>query len=555
MKQKTITHSCVQETVPRRPPDGGFRSELSSGMIIDERYELIDSLGQGGMSEVFSAMHLTLREPRALKVLPQSCGDDELAVERFTREARTTVRLKHPNIVEVSDAGVDQAGHRFIVMELLRGETLANWMKRTPVADRGEAYIREVLTLLLAVCEGVTAIHTEGVLHRDLKPSNIFLHRDEEGHVCPKILDFGIARDLRLGEDKLTVAGQITGSIDYVSPEQMEEKEPDFRADVYSLGVVLYNALTGATPMGDTTRAMIVVRSVDHNYRIIPPSRHNGQVPRYLDRITAKALERNPDKRYATVKELAEAIAPLPVMHPVAQERVVPKRRPLVWAAVTAVLLAVTAGGGHLWLQRRHGPRAAVGAPLKTPPVIAADARSPVSKTPIAKPPSPEAPTPGAVSPLQSPVEQEPPRRTPTAPRQRHRAMKPPSSKRDAPDVEDLVNEGYAELGNTNYRTAAALFEQAVDQNPRAARAWFGLARVAFENREYTTALDKIDRAIRYRDQARWRIFRGEILLAKGDRDAAAEEWRRVLDRSPEDSRARKVANNHLRKIGASSGE
>ena len=116
--------------------------------------------------------------------------------------------------------------------------------------------------------------------------------------------------------------------------------------------------------------------------------------------------------------------------------------------------------------------------------------------------------------------------------------------------MDDLLREGYAELGNMNFNTAAALFEQVLEQSSKESRAWFGLSKVAFEKRDYRAALEKVDRALRLRDRARWRIFRGEILLAKGDRATAAREWQQVLDRYPDDEKAKKVASGHLSKIG-----
>jgi serine/threonine protein kinase len=581
VKQKKITHSCVPETIPRRPSGARYRSELSPGTVIDNRYELLTFLGKGGMSEVFEAIHLTLREPRALKVLPRSAGDDDVAVERFQREARTTVKLKHPNIVEMSDAGVSEEGHRYLVMELLRGETMADWLSHIPLSDRREGFIRELILLLLDVLKGLGAAHEQGVLHRDLKPSNIFLHRNENDEIVPKILDFGIARDLGIGESKLTVAGQITGSIAYVSPERLEENEFDYRSDLYSLGVILYEALSGATPTGETSRAMVIVRSVDANFRIIPPSRHNPHVPRYLDRITLKALSRNPDGRYASADELSEVLAALPILHPaIPGEEIKPDnarhrgRRTAVGITIALLLLAVAAVvAADRWglldtvlpsALRELSPNAPPAPPISAAMPVAEPSAPLPAEEPVAEPPPPPPEEPVTEPVLPEPTAEEPAQEDsqtasppPKSPPSRgHRRSENHSQKPSQEgNAEALVKDGYTELGNMNYRTAESLFQKAIDLNPRSARAWFGLSKVAFEKRDYGTALTRVNRALGYQDRARWRIFRGEIRLAKRDRAGAIWEWQQVIDRFPEDKLAKKVAIGHLQKAGASPGK
>jgi serine/threonine protein kinase len=248
--------------------------------------EILDFIGRGGMGEVYRARQLNLDRVVALKVLPPQLDADPMFAERFTREARTLAKLNHPNIVTLFEFG-ERGGLFFLLMEYVQGTDLRRLMMDTSLTPH------ESLAIVSQICDSLQYAHDLNIVHRDVKPENILV--DERGHV--KIADFGLAKLLTPSGPapslSLTQPRQVVGTPHYMSPEQMERPQTvDRRADIYSLGVVFYELLTGELPLG----------------RFAPPSRRSGATP-LLDPIVLRTLERNPDDRYQQARELHAEVA------------------------------------------------------------------------------------------------------------------------------------------------------------------------------------------------------------------------------------------------------
>ena len=265
------------------------------GRVLDEKYRLNSRLGEGGMGTVYRATHLLIDRPVAVKVLHQRFVEDEAAQERFRREARAAGRLNHTNAVTVTDFGRTIDGCVYIVMELLEGRNLREVLAFESPLDNGRA-----VALMLQVAAAVEAAHESGVIHRDLKPANIFIVQPNNLPPLVKVLDFGIAKlaaDSLDDSDQspLTLTGVMIGTPRYMSPEQCDGAHLTPAADVYSLGIILYEMLTGATPF---TGASPLAVALQHSSK--PPRRPTELVPGIppeLERVVLHALEKNPLNR------------------------------------------------------------------------------------------------------------------------------------------------------------------------------------------------------------------------------------------------------------------
>ncbi len=268
---------------------------MSVQALADGRYRVEDVLGRGGMASVYLARDEELERPVAVKVLAEHLADQPDFRDRFLREARLAAQLSHPNIVQVFDVG-EEDGSPFIVMECVEGSTLADELK-----ERGPLGPDEVVDLALQICGGLEHAHAAGLVHRDIKPQNLLLRPD--GTV--KIADFGIARAAET--TKLTQKGSVLGTAAYLAPEQALGEEVTAAADLYSLGCVLYELLTGRTPYVFETLPELVVK---HREEVIPPVRElRSDVPGRLEAAVMHALARNPEYRPESAAALAEELA------------------------------------------------------------------------------------------------------------------------------------------------------------------------------------------------------------------------------------------------------
>ena len=279
-----------------------------TGELIDNRYLLKHVVAAGGMATIYFALDLRLDRPVAVKIMHPHLANDEDFVGRFIREAKAAAALAHPNIVAIQDQGWNEGGVPavFIVMEYIEGFTL-----RDVIAEQGALGVNESLRYFAPVLSAMSAAHKSGILHRDIKPENILISKD--GRV--KVADFGLAKGVQLGSTLTVESSVILGSVSYLSPEQVERGLSDMRSDVYSLGIVLFEMLTGKKPFDGESPIQIAYMHVNEN--VAAPSTLNPAIPAELDEIVLKATANNPDKRFKDAGEMHEqALAVLTKLDP-----------------------------------------------------------------------------------------------------------------------------------------------------------------------------------------------------------------------------------------------
>ena len=268
---------------------------MAGTRILNDRYEVGAPLGKGGMAHVYRGTDRVLDRTVAIKVLAGKYAEDDRFVARFRREAQAAAGLSHPNIVGVYDTGGEDGKH-YIVMEFVEGETLANVLRREGRLDPDRA-----AAIAVEVATALHAAHDRGLVHRDVKPGNVMIDRD--GRV--KVVDFGIAR--AAADDTLTQTGLVLGTASYLSPEQAQGVPVDARSDVYSLGCVLFEMLTGRPPFEGDTPVSIAYKHVNeappHPRELVP------SLPPHLDEAATRALEKDPDARFPTAEAFRQAIA------------------------------------------------------------------------------------------------------------------------------------------------------------------------------------------------------------------------------------------------------
>jgi serine/threonine protein kinase len=275
-----------------------------TGRTIAGRYNVIRRLGEGGMGVVYSAMDSRLEKQVAIKVLKEDFAHRTDVVARFTQEAKSAARIKHENVLDVTDYGGTEDGSFYIAMELLVGTDLADVL-----AKEGAVELHRALNVAIQVTRALGAAHGKGIVHRDLKPENVFLVRADDGREVVKIVDFGIAQMKDMtgqGGKKLTQTGMIFGTPEYMSPEQAKGASIDHRVDIYAVGVILYEMAAGRTPfVGDSFMGILT----QHLYEPAPAIlslNPNAQITPEYEAVIAKALAKNPDERYQSMQELGD---------------------------------------------------------------------------------------------------------------------------------------------------------------------------------------------------------------------------------------------------------
>ena len=267
-------------------------SDPLDGALLDGRYRVEDKIATGGMSTVYRGLDVRLDRPVALKVMDARYANDSQFLTRFQREARAVARLKDPGLVAVYDQGLD-AAHPFLVMELVEGGTLRELLR-----ERGPMPPHAAAAVLRPVLGGLAVAHRAGLVHRDIKPENVLISDDGE----VKLADFGLVR--AIAEASITSTSVILGTAAYLSPEQVSSGAADPRSDVYAVGILAYELVTGATPFsGDNPLAVAYLR-IDHDVPL--PSSAISGVPPQFDELVARATARNPDDRYADAGQMAE---------------------------------------------------------------------------------------------------------------------------------------------------------------------------------------------------------------------------------------------------------
>jgi len=306
---------CPRDATPlvRDAGDEGAAVDPLVGKLVGESYQIVRVVGEGGMGRVYEARHLRLKERRfAVKTLHADLAKNPEIVARFMREAESASSLSHPNVVDVFDVHSLADGTPYFVAELLEGEELAEYVR-----TRGPLDARMAASVGRQVCRALAVAHARGIVHRDMKPENIFVLRSsiealasgEATTVTVKVLDFGISK--AAGDDRthLTKTGMIMGTPSYMAPEQARGRHVDHRADVYSVGAVLYYAITGKRPFDsdDPTATLSMVLTQDP----VRPRTIDPRIPESLELVVQRAMAKDPRERFATMAELEKALAPI----------------------------------------------------------------------------------------------------------------------------------------------------------------------------------------------------------------------------------------------------
>ena len=267
---------------------------IIKGLKINDRYQIVRTIGEGGMANVYLARDLILNRDVAVKILRGDLADDEKFVRRFQREAINASSLSHPNIVEMYDVGEDD-GKYYIVMEYVEGKTLKSLIKK-----RGALTLPEVIDIMLQLTSAIACAHDSNIIHRDIKPQNVLIK--EDGIV--KITDFGIA--MALNSNELTQTNTVMGSVHYLPPEQANGRGATVKSDIYSLGIVMYELLTGEIPFKGDNAVEIAIKQMKN--QIPSVCSINDQIPQSVENIILKACAKNPKNRYNNVLEMYKDI-------------------------------------------------------------------------------------------------------------------------------------------------------------------------------------------------------------------------------------------------------
>ncbi len=314
------------------------RSTLQPGVLLAQRYEIVQILGQGGMGAVYKATDRELNRTVAIKVIRPDLARDQGIVDRFKQELLLAHQVTHRNVIRIYDLS-EADGMKFITMEYVEGENLL-----TLIHDKKKFSPEESVEIMQQVCRALEAAHTVGVIHRDLKPQNIM--RDKTGRIL--VMDFGLARTLE-GEG-MTQSGALVGTMEYMSPEQALGKPLDQRSDIYALGLIFYEMLTGRMPFkADSALASLIKRTQE---RVSPVSDHDGSIPQSVSDIVSKCLERDLDLRYKTAADLLADLETWQGKRAGAtlsfEPKIGPWGRTIPWPSITAgVIVVILAIGGY----------------------------------------------------------------------------------------------------------------------------------------------------------------------------------------------------------------
>ncbi|MGV8039021.1 MAG: serine/threonine-protein kinase [Thermoanaerobaculaceae bacterium] len=313
--------------------------------LFEGKYEIITKLKEGGMGAVYKVRHRLLDEVRVIKLIRPQLESDEAIRARFLREARTAVRLRHPNIAQFYDFSMDDDGNAFIVMEFIEGITLEEMITRV-----GPPPLPLALVIAEQSLQPIGYLHRRNTIHRDISPDNLMLSRNDEGFPLVKLIDLGIAKVLeeeghsQITRRGLTGTGMFLGKVRYASPEQFHAQEGvsmDARSDLYSFGLVLYELLTGLHPIRGSSVPSFIAGHLFHPPMPFGESDPEGRIPEELRAVVLRALAKSPDARFASAEAFIQALAPIKARHPLSPEDAV-----VTLDGVTAVFTQKTQVGG-----------------------------------------------------------------------------------------------------------------------------------------------------------------------------------------------------------------
>lgn len=348
------------------PDDGSIltsgtkKGDLFIGKTIGEKYRVIEKLGDGGMGSVYKAEHLLMSRNVALKVLRRSLADDsenDEFVRRFQGEARTASKISHPNAITIHDFGLE-GDTPYLVMELNEGKSL-----KSILAETGALPLSRICTIMRQVCDAVDEAHAYGIVHRDLKPDNIMISQKRDGSDYAVVLDFGIAKILGGGggdkDSAMTKTGAVIGTPKYMSPEQVIARELDGRSDIYSLGIILFEMLTGEVPFEADSAMQLMIRHVNEVPTPVRELKPSLGISQAIESVVAKALEKEQANRHQTVVEFIEELEAAAngtsassssdvflSSEAVVHSNSSSSSKPRSWSAIAAVLSLLLLGGG-----------------------------------------------------------------------------------------------------------------------------------------------------------------------------------------------------------------
>lgn len=307
LKTKRVCLECLQEFPEQLgicPNDGSPLNKLTEdpfvGTVLADRYKMLSLLGKGGLSSVYKAQHCQLGKMFAIKIIHAYFMSDVITVKRFQLEAKSLGKLSHRNLIAVQDFGITTRGLPYLVMDFVEGIDLAHIIFKKPLE------IERALPIFMQLCDGLEHAHSQGIIHRDLKPSNIMIVR-ENGHEIVKIIDFGLAKSIAVeSQEKLTATGSVFGSPQYMSPEQCLGRKADHRSDIYSLGCLMYECVTGKPPFDSDSPVEILTKQLAEEPPAFPES---ANLPGWLKAEIFTALRKDPAHRQQSASQLKEALA------------------------------------------------------------------------------------------------------------------------------------------------------------------------------------------------------------------------------------------------------
>jgi eukaryotic-like serine/threonine-protein kinase len=367
--QRSAMPSRRQQPSPARTDPAQVIEGVALGDLLLDKYRIERVVGVGGMGVVVAAEHIHLKKKVAIKLLRPEAGHNPEHLGRFIREAQLVAKLENPHVVGMLDVGTLDSGIPYMVMEYLEGEDLFEWLQH-----RGVLPVAQAVDFIRQACEAVKEAHRLGIVHRDLKPANLFCTGLAADRITIKVLDFGISKvmdaDAEAPETKMTKVQAVFGSPPYMSPEQSwSTRDVDERTDIWSLGVILYELLTGSVPFSGRTD--LDLRKTIATQLPLSPRNRRPDIPRALERVVLKCLEKERDRRYQTAAQLAQALLPFGV-RPAPDESAArtPRHRSSAGIFVMAATLALFSpcpNKERAAAVARHGQHATSGAGHRTP--------------------------------------------------------------------------------------------------------------------------------------------------------------------------------------------
>lgn len=378
------------------PHDGNMLVPLPSDPWVGRKlnnYQIREIIGTGGMGVVYLAYHELMDKQVAIKMLRAALVTDSMSVKRFTREAQAASKLNHPHIITMYDHGFTNTGQPFMVMDYLRGHALSQIIK-----ENGNVGVDRAIGILVQACEALDHAHKNGVIHRDLKPANIMLITAEDQADFVKVVDFGVAKVMQAGVSQeaqsLTQAGEVCGSPVYMSPEQCLGKELDMRSDIYSMGVLIYETLTGKLPFLGKNMVETMQMHVQETPKRFSEVRPDLFIPERVEAVVLKALSKELDARPQTMGELANDLrqaiprpdrgflrAAIPADPSLLKDKEKQRREWIMLGIIGGAAAAVIGGGLMVMTMSRPAPQL----PVKDVPPSAVTA--PTATTPLGTPP------------------------------------------------------------------------------------------------------------------------------------------------------------------------